>query len=106
MALTIGNTTIRALPTARARFARTVLVLLVLGFIAFIAPQAAASDGPGEFVADTWTVSEGETLWSIAAAHTLPGGDVRATLEDIKDLNAFTSSQVQAGTQIYVPIYS
>lgn len=106
MALTIGNMTIRTVPTARARFARTVLVLLVIGLIALIAPQAAASDTPGELVADTWTVSAGETLWEIAAAHTLPGGDVRETLRDIKDLNAFSSSQVQAGSQILVPIYN
>lgn len=103
MAITVGTVTIRPMPGTAARFKRAFLVLALLVAVAFAAPYAMASDSPSAIPADTWTVAEGETLWSIAAAITKPGDEVRDTLEAIKGLNAFESSAIRAGDQILIP---
>lgn len=103
MAITIGSTTIRAVPTAAARAKRAFIVLLVIVGVAYFAPQAVAGGGAELVPSDTWTVASGETLWSISVMFTEPGGDVRSTLEQIKTLNAFESTSIRAGQQILVP---
>jgi hypothetical protein len=103
MAITVGEWTIRTVPGAAARWRRVVIIVALLTAVAFVAPRAMAGDSPSTVPADTWTVAEGETLWSIATAITAPGGDVRETLAVIKGLNAFESSSIRAGEQILVP---
>jgi len=48
-------------------------------------------------------VSNGDTLWAIAANLTPQGRDVRDTVAEIKVVNAMTDSQLQAGQQILLP---
>lgn len=108
MAITIGDVTITAIPTAAARVKRAFVVLVLIAGIALVAPYAMASDAPATgnsetWVTDTWTVAEGETLWSIATAYTPPGGNVRETLNDIMALNALESTAIRAGDQLLVP---
>lgn len=94
-------------PAARARrraVARGALVTVILAFLAAVAPGAIAGDQPGPAVVhDTYTVSPGETLWSIASSMTGPGEQVRETMSEIKALNAMSGSSLQAGAQIAVP---
>jgi len=88
-------------PAGRAKRATWVAVFVLGGILA--APQAFA-DGPDEPVAhDTYTVIQGESLWSIAGALTPAGGDVNATVTDIQDLNDIDGSTLRAGEQILIP---
>ncbi len=108
MAITLGDVTITAIPTAAARAKRVLVVLLMIAVIAWIAPRAMASDssdagGAGTWTTDTWTVAHGETLWSIAAAYTGPGENVRDTLDEIMALNALESTAIRTGDQLLVP---
>mgnify|MGYP005811416893 CR=1 FL=1 len=103
MAITVGDWTIRTVPGAGARWRRIAVIVALLAAVAFVAPRAMASDSPSTVPADTWTVAEGETLWSIAAAITAPGHDVRETLGVIKGLNALESSAIRAGDQLLIP---
>src|SRR5690606_30026976 len=83
-------------PAAQARrkgLARVALIALILAALAAVAPGAIAGDEPGAAVAyDTYTVAQGETLWSIASSLTAPGEQVRETMNDLKALNAMTGS--------------
>lgn len=105
MAITVGSVTIRPTPGAAARAKRAVLVLGLLVAVVVGAPHAMASESPSAVPADTWTVAEGETLWSIATAITKPGEDVRSTLEVIKGLNALQSTAIRAGDQLLIPAF-
>ncbi|WP_296664488.1 LysM peptidoglycan-binding domain-containing protein [Demequina sp.] len=89
----------------RARTGRILGVLLLLGGAAVVGPQAFASDGPVDPVEiDSYTVASGETLWSIAAALTPAGRDVRDTIGEIQHLNSMSGSGLVAGQQIYLPV--
>ncbi len=103
MAVTVGNVTVRMMPGAAQRYKRLGVVVLLVVAAAFIAPYAVASDSADPVATDTWTVASGETLWSIAASLTGPGGDVWDTVDAIKRLNATESSTIVAGEQILVP---
>ncbi|MXZ68546.1 MAG: LysM peptidoglycan-binding domain-containing protein [Acidimicrobiia bacterium] len=72
------------------------LVVLLLG------PQA---DAGSESVATvSHVVKAGETLWSIASAHTAPGEDVRRTVALIRSANGMPSGTVKAGVTIAIPV--
>jgi Tfp pilus assembly protein FimV len=47
-------------------------------------------------------VGSGDTLWGIAS-QLAAGGDVRAMIEEIKQLNALDSEALQAGQRLVVP---
>lgn len=50
-------------------------------------------------------VHPGNTLWQIAAAAN-PDGDIRATVDEIVELNSLpNASSLQMGSQIAVPVY-
>lgn len=107
MAITVGDVTITAMPGAGARARRFFVVVVMLAVVAFVAPRAMASDSSdalaGTWTTDTWTVAEGETLWSIATAYTSPGGNVRETVNQIIAINALESTAIRTGDQLLVP---
>ncbi|MFW2513556.1 LysM peptidoglycan-binding domain-containing protein [Demequina sp. SO4-13] len=104
---------VRPLPTAAGRARRTVLaavlVLAVAALVALLAPRAFAGDEVSEMTAsgnvafDTYTVAQGDSLWSIATTMTGPGEDVRDTVAELQTLNAMGDSSLRAGEQIYIP---
>jgi Tfp pilus assembly protein FimV len=47
-------------------------------------------------------VGSGDTLWDIASG-LADGGDVRSMMDEIKQLNALDSSDLQAGQRLVVP---
>ena len=52
----------------------------------------------------TYTFLPGESLWQVASAAAAPGQDVREVLDQIMELNGMTTSAVQAGDMIRVPV--
>jgi LysM repeat protein len=96
--------TIYAPKTRSARLRRTVVLSVLIVAGAVFGPQAFATEPSSQPVQlDTYTVGSGETLWSIAANLTPEGRDVRETMADIQQINALSSSQLQAGEQILLP---
>ncbi len=81
-----------------------VAVLLLAGFITSPAHASTDADSLGVH-ASRVTVMAGQTLWSIASASD-PSRDPRDVVADILELNSLTSSIVQPGQQIYVPLLS
>ena len=96
----------RRAPSARVRRNRVLAVLFVVVLAVVLAMGAGAlvadADGPTA-VSQTVTVAPGETLWDVAVAHTADGGDPRATLDRIRDLNGLTGTDVPAWTAVVLP---
>ena len=102
MAIYAPNT--RTMQVRRARLRRMAALVVLIASAAVFGPKAFATDGTGAPRAlDSYTVSDGETLWSIAANLTPEGRDVRETMAEIKDVNAMSGSQLQVGEQILLP---
>ncbi len=100
-----------ASPAVRlTRRGRLAIVMAVLAAVAVLAvafgPSTIASNEAGQAPAvHTVTVQPGMTLWDIAAEAN-PGGNVRATIDDIVKLNSLESaSGLQMGTKLAVPTY-
>ena len=107
MAIYAPNT--RTMQVRRARLRRVVVLVVLIAAAAVFGPRviataAFAADGTGTPAQlNSYTVSDGETLWSIAANLTPEGRDVRETMAEIKDVNAMSGSQLQVGEQILLP---
>lgn len=79
-----------------------VSMLVVLG--AFLTSTAQAGEGQAHTSTTVdVTVVSGETLWGIAGAHA-PDRDPRDVVAEIVELNNLTSSVLQAGQSISVPV--
>jgi Tfp pilus assembly protein FimV len=102
MAIYAPNT--RIAQARRARVRRTAVFVVLIAAAAVFGPKAFAADSTGTpDQLDTYTVGSGDTLWQIAANLTPQGRDVRETMTEIEDVNALTTSQLQAGQQILLP---
>ena len=89
--------------TTRGRRALGLVGLALIVVVVLLGGRAVA-DSPAEPIAvDTYTVSDGETLWAIAAAYTAPHEDVRDTVAELVELNGRASASLRAGEQILVP---
>lgn len=80
----------------------SVLVLLLLGVFTAPVKASTGADGTGSQTVKT-TVMAGQTLWSIAAASD-PARDTRDVISDILLLNNLSTSVVQPGQQLFVPL--
>lgn len=49
------------------------------------------------------TVRSGDTLWSIASAHTASTGNIQETIDHISDANHLASAPLQPGQRLLVP---
>lgn len=77
-------------------------VLLAAG--AFFTSQARASESTGQVTDAVFVnVAAGETLWSLAAEYA-PERDPRVVVEEIAELNSLSTSTVQAGQSLYIPV--
>ena len=91
----------------RGRLARTVVVLslaIVLGSVVSAKAGAgteAAATQAHSFI--TVTVAPGETVWSLAN-RVAAGGDVRATVHEIREVNSLKGFDLQAGQRLRVPL--
>jgi LysM repeat protein len=93
--------------TGRGKAVVLSVAVAVIGLLAILfGPSSTASNEIG-VPQDTTTVRvmAGHTLWEIAAEAN-PGGDIRATVDDIIELNALpNASALQMGSEIAVPVY-
>ena len=93
--------------TGRGKAVVLAIAVGVIGLLAIVlGPSSTATDTAGA-PQDTTTVRvlAGHTLWEIAAEAN-PGGDIRATVDDIIELNALpNASALQMGSEIAVPVY-
>lgn len=85
---------------------RAVVLLTVIAMVFFLLLTSGAGAGNEVRPTVTHVVAGGDTLWSIAAQHTAPGEDVRATVYDIKRINDLDDSVIRAGEQLVVPVGS
>lgn len=49
------------------------------------------------------TVHRGDTLWTIAAAHTSSGGDIQETIDQISSVNKMAGASLQPGQRLRIP---
>lgn len=89
--------------TRRGRLVVSLLIATVLVVVGLAGARTAlAGDTAAPASVEQVTVLPGDTLWSIATAST-PGGDVRDTVAEIRELNALQSSTLVAGQELLVP---
>jgi len=89
--------------TVRGRRVVALLALLpiVIAFV-LIGTRAAQADATGPSTA-VIKVEAGQSLWDVAVA-VAPNEDPRSTIWTIKALNGLTTSEVQAGQGLIVPV--
>jgi LysM repeat protein len=85
---------------------RAVVLLTAVAVVFFLLLTSGAGAGNDVQPTGTHVVMSGDTLWSIAARHTEPGGDVRTLVFDIKRMNRLEDSMIRAGDQLVVPLSS
>lgn len=96
--------TIRVVNTPAVRVRRWIFVLM-LAVVALVAgPQAFAHDATETGSSDTYVVSPGDTLWSIAQSLTPVGDDVGETVATIQSMNMLSTSTIMPGQQLLVPL--
>ena len=104
-----GTASPRPRSTVRLTRRGRVVVVLAALLVAFaigvfvtaagsVATQSPGTAEPTRIV----QVGSGDTLWGIAS-QLADGGDVRAMIEEIKQLNALDSEALQAGQRLVVP---
>ena len=82
---------------------RLVVLLLAVVFALSLIFVAGAQAGGSLRETSAHVVGAGETLWDIAAERTAPGGDVRVTLYDIRQMNDLSGSVLGVGQSLIVP---
>lgn len=80
-----------------------VSALLVWGCFGLVSAHEARSD-MGATSVSVYTVRPGDTLWGYASTITPEGGDVSETVQELKALNNLSSSSLQIGQRIVVPV--
>lgn len=86
------------------------LAVLIVFLVAALGTGVLVGSGPSRASGETGpprehqyvVVQPGQTLWGIAR-EAAPGADPRATIEQIRRLNALSSTGVQAGQRIALP---
>lgn len=86
----------------RKKFIRSMAILIFL-LIGLFNISIANTDKKEAEIID-YTITPGETLWSIAGEYTPNSKDVRETIYEIKKLNNMTDSNIYAGQTIKIKI--
>ncbi|MFV0254418.1 MAG: LysM peptidoglycan-binding domain-containing protein [Beutenbergiaceae bacterium] len=89
--------------TARGRLVIAGLMLLVATALGSAAGLAVSATADPPTAVEMVTVGGGDSLWSIAAEVTAPGGDVRETMAQIVALNELQGSVLNAGQVLTIP---
>ncbi len=98
----VAPRTERRIPVGRwVRLATTVCVVATVVVVG-VALWPVGSGGPGAEATIRVTVSQGDTLWSIAR-EAEPDRDPRAVIDDIRALNALAGDTIAVGEVLVVP---
>ena len=89
--------------TRRGRIVLVVAVALLVLLGARVGSAVAGSAGEPEEVR-VHVVAAGETLWDHAAALASPGEDLRDVVARLVELNGLSSSGLQAGQRLLLPV--
>ena len=84
----------------RRKFIRSTAILIFLLIALFNVSIAKSNKEEAEIV--EYTISRGETLWSIAEENKAEREDIRQYIYDIKKLNNMTDSTVYEGQTIQI----
>lgn len=93
--------------TRRGKIAILTLAVVAISILAVMFGPSSTATGEMGTPEQTTTVEvmPGHTLWQIAAAAN-PDGDIRATVDEIIELNSLpNASALQMGSEIAVPVY-
>ena len=90
-------------PTVSLRALAFVLTAVVVLLLLTSAVPAFGGNGEADDAIATYEVRSGDTLWSVAAANTPAGGDVRRTVAEIRDLSGLDGSTIRAGQTLRLP---
>lgn len=94
-----AHRSIRALAGPVAWTIALTLAIVVLG----VAPALLSGAPSRPLTSTSVRVGPTDTLWTIAAAHRLPGLSTAATVEEIRRANGLTASNLSAGAVLRVP---
>lgn len=86
----------------KIKFIRSIAIIIFF-LIALFNISIANTDKKEAEIID-YTITPGETLWSIAGEYTPNSKDVRETIYEIKKLNNMTASNIYAGQTIKIKI--
>lgn len=85
----------------RKKFIRSIAILIFL-LVGLFNISVAKSNKEAEII--DYTITPGQTLWSIAREYTPNSKDIRDTIHEIKDLNNMQDSNIYAGQIIKIKI--
>ena len=86
----------------KKKFIRSITIAIFLLIGLFNISIANTNKKEAEII--DYTITPGETLWSIAGEYTPNSKDVRETIYEIKKLNNMTDSNIYAGQTIKIKI--
>ncbi len=89
---------------ARRAVLRLLVTAVAIATALFLFFPAGVEADSAPHATTTYVVQPGDTLWSLAAARTPAGSDVRATIAEIKDLNDLAGSMLLVGDQMLLPV--
>ncbi|MEA3501807.1 MAG: LysM peptidoglycan-binding domain-containing protein [Actinomycetota bacterium] len=89
----------------RSTSARALVIIstTVAAFVLLLATAVHAMTGGAPLSTVDYRVHAGDTLWSIAADTTSPGGDVRGMISTIQKLNDLPTSVILIGDVLQIP---
>ena len=90
----------------RSTSARALVIIptTVAVFVLLLATAVHAMSTGDPAATTDYRVHAGDTLWSIAAEVTEPGGDVRGMVAEIRGVNDLPTSAIRIGQVLAVPV--
>lgn len=86
--------------TNKFKFIRTITIVIFLLIAIFNFSIAKSNQEEAEII--TYTISQNETLWSIAKQFTPDNKDIRQTIYEIEKLNNLQNATIYAGQTIQI----
>lgn len=86
----------------KAKFIRSMAIVIFLLVALFNISIAKSNSEEAEYI--DYTITKGETLWSIAREYTPDNKDIRQTIYEIKQINNMQTSNVYENQTIKIKI--
>lgn len=86
----------------KAKFIRSMAIVIFLLVALFNISVAKSNTPEAEYI--DYTITKGETLWSIAKEYTPDNKDIRQTIYEIKQINNMQTSNVYENQTIKIKI--